>query len=369
MRLVLTGGHLSPALAVIDSLSKEDSVLFIGRKHAFEGDSGETLEYKEITGRNIPFHTITTGRLQRRLTRHTIPSLLKAPVGYFQALSLLRKNRPDAVLLFGGYLSLPVAFAARTLRIPIVIHEQTLEAGLANKIIAPFASAVCISWDTSRKFFSTSNIVLTGNPVREVIFRKTPEPDILSSKPLVYVTGGSAGSHAINVLVEGCLERLLDHVAIIHQTGDAQEVRDYDRLVKKRESLSASHKDQYIVKKFVSVSEIGPILNKAELVISRSGMNTVTELAILQKPAILIPIPVTQRDEQRKNALFLQEAGLAQVLDQQTATPDSLFELIVTMLKEKEHYRINPAISATIKKDATQRIIDTLRRLTEKKAD
>ncbi|MBI4096937.1 MAG: glycosyltransferase [Candidatus Levybacteria bacterium] len=167
MNVAIIGGHLSPALAVIDAKPSGVDVLFIGRKHALEGDQARSFEEKVISEKGIPFHALTTGRLQRKLTRHTMVSLFKLPYGAVQAFSLLGKTKPDVILSFGSYVSLPVVIAASMRNIPVVIHEQTLEAGLANKIAARFATKICISWESSMPFFPREKTVLTGNPIRE----------------------------------------------------------------------------------------------------------------------------------------------------------------------------------------------------------
>src|SRR5436305_1641956 len=123
------GGHFAPALAVIEKLPKEIEILVVGRKYVFEGDRTLSLEYQTATKLRIPFKTLTTGRLQRKFTRYTFNSLLKIPIGLSQATNILTKFKPDAVLSFGGYISVPVTLAASILRIPLVLHEQTLEAG------------------------------------------------------------------------------------------------------------------------------------------------------------------------------------------------------------------------------------------------
>ena len=161
------GGHFSPALAVIKQMPKDWDVLLVGRKHTFEGDSALSLEYQTAQRLGLQFETITTGRLQRKLTRHTFSSLVKMPVGMAQAKKILAKYKPDVVLSFGGYISVPVVLAAAIQRLPIIIHEQTLQAGLANKIAARFAAKICISWEESAKFFPRSKVILTGNPLRE----------------------------------------------------------------------------------------------------------------------------------------------------------------------------------------------------------
>src|SRR3990167_6775375 len=171
MKIVIIGGHLTPALSVIEALPKDAQILYIGRKYSLEGDKALSLEYQAITKKGIPFSAIKTGRLQRRITRYTLPSLVKIPYGFGQSLTILRRFKPNVVVGFGGYVSLPVILAAKTLKIPIVIHEQTLEAGFTNKIVAGFADKICISFESSHKYFPKEKTVLTGNPIRRTLIK------------------------------------------------------------------------------------------------------------------------------------------------------------------------------------------------------
>ena len=133
---------MTPALAIIDALPKEARIFFIGRKHPLEGDKALSLEYQTITDMGITFFPLTTGRLQRKISTRSFISLVKIPYGFFQALSILISCKPDVIIGFGGYLAVPVGLAAWILRIPFVIHEQTLDAGLANKFLARFAKKI-----------------------------------------------------------------------------------------------------------------------------------------------------------------------------------------------------------------------------------
>lgn len=361
MKIVITGGHLSPLLAVIDSLGKEFEILVIGRKHGFEQDNTVSLEYHIINSLNIPFKSITTGRLQRKFTKHTILSLLKFPFGFLQSLKILKEFCPDAVLGLGGYVSLPVSLAAFLLGIPVVIHEQTLEVGMANRVISLFAKKICISWETSRKFFPSSKTILTGNPLRREIIdvnTRMPEKDL----PFIYITGGSSGAHTINVLVEGCVEKLLKNYVVLHQTGDAKKYQDYDRLQRLKQTLENKLKNRYILTKFVEPLEVGSVLRRADLVISRSGINTVTELIFLKKISLLIPLPFSQRDEQRKNALFVKKLGLAEVVDQASITSESLYKTVVGMMENIDKYsKFQEKVDNLVKKDSAERIVEVLR--------
>ncbi|MCL5113752.1 MAG: UDP-N-acetylglucosamine--N-acetylmuramyl-(pentapeptide) pyrophosphoryl-undecaprenol N-acetylglucosamine transferase [Patescibacteria group bacterium] len=365
MKVAIVGGHLAPALSVVDVLGKNVKLLYIGRKHTFEADKSFSLEYKTITDLGIAFSSLTTGRLQRKFTRHTIQSLLKLPIGFGQSVAILKKFKPDVVLGFGGYLQIPVVLASFFLRIPVVLHEQTMEAGLANKICSSFAARICISWESSADFFPKEKTTLTGNPVRKDIIR---ESQIVNHKsqtnevlPLIYVTGGSSGSHFINTLIEGCVGKLLENFRIIHQTGDAKDHNDFNRFLSFRKKLPSKIQERYTVEKFISPSKVGKILRDATLVIGRSGINTVTELMFTGKPCILVPLPFSQNNEQFKNALFLKKIGLAEVISQNSATSDMLLILANSMIGNIEKYIKNAdKARRLVDLNATNKIIKVL---------
>lgn len=375
MKLVITaggGGHFAPALSVIKQLPKGTEILVIGRKYAFEGDKTIALEYRTAEALKIPFKALTTARLQRSFTRHTIPSIGKLPVGFYQAYKILREFKPDIVLSFGGYVAVPVTLAASTLHIPVVIHEQTLGGGMANKIASRFAEKICLSFEDSLKYFPKAKSVVTGNPLREEVLqaseKDSPLPEKTStSLPLLYVTGGSLGSHALNLLVEETLEELVKSYTVFHQTGDAQEFKDFDRLQEKRHALPKEVRDRYILTKFVNPASVGALMKTADLVISRAGMNTVSELIYLNVPALLIPLPHGQNKEQLLNAQFLEKLGLGVVLEQETATPEKFVETIASLMKDIKSYSIPLAKrKELIHEDASARIIRILLDVYEK---
>lgn len=324
-RIFITGGHLTPALAVIDEIRKanEWEIFFVGRKYPLEGDKAVSLEYRIIKKLKIPFLELTTGRFQRRFTLYTLFSLLKIPIGFLQSFFYLIKYKPDIILSFGSYLALPVALSGFLLRIPIITHEQTRSAGLANRIIGLLAKRVCISYLSSQKFFPKRKTVLTGNPLRQEIWENKPafwQKSI--GQPLLYITGGSLGSHKINVLIEEIIKELLSTFFIIHQTGDSKVYKDYERLKEKRNLLPSDLKRRYFLRKYIELGEIGWTLNNASLIISRAGANTVAEIISLLKPAILIPLPYAL--EQKENAKIAEEVGLAKVLDEEVLDSQKL---------------------------------------------
>lgn len=359
MRIVIIGGHLSPALSIVEKLSKTDKILFIGRKYVFEGDKAVSLEYKTILSLKIPFVDLLTGRLQRKFTRYAIPSLFKLPYGFCQSFFTLINFKPDVVLSFGGYLSFPVVFSAFLLRIPVVLHEQTLEAGLANKILSVFAKKICISWETSGKFFPKEKIVLTGNPIRKFQIPNF-KFQIKDDSPTIYITGGSSGSHFINVLIEGNLMKILEKFNIIHQTGESFQYDDFSTLEKIKASLPRKLQERYTLTKFVDPSFVGSILKKADIVVSRAGINTITELIFFGVPSLLIPLPFSQRQEQLKNALFLKTKGCAEIFEQKedkNVFLSKLFDIYNNISKYRDNLR---KISSFINSDAAKKIIEVL---------
>lgn len=341
MKIVLIGGHLAPALSVLEALPKNTRVLFIGRKYTLEGDGALSLEYKTMQDLGVPFAELNTGRWQRKFTGHTFSSLLKLPLGVIKAFLILIKFKPDVVVGFGGYVSLPVIFCAYLMRIPVVIHEQTMEVGLANKLASKFAKKICISWESSRRYFPKEKIVLTGNPMRSFSVLSFKFSIFNNKLSTIFVTGGSQGSHFINLLIEKIIKELLVDYNVIHQTGDSHEYRDFERLNLVKDNLPENLRENYILEKFIDPSEIGDIMKLSSFVISRSGINTVTELMFFEKPAILIPLPFSQNNEQYKNAKFLEKIGLGIVLQQSNLNEKKLLQTINLMAYEIKGYKIN----------------------------
>lgn len=334
-KILLTGGHLSPLLAVYEVLKNETAVVVIGRRYTFEADKTESLEYALFKKEPVSFYDVNAPRLQRRYSKNTLISFFKSPQALLKASKILRKEKPDAVLIFGGYIGIPVAISSYLQKIPIVIHEQTLTAGLANRIIGKWATKICVSFPESEKYFDKKKVILTGNPVRKEIFQIKSEFDIPQDKPLLYITGGSTGSHAINSLIFDMIPTLLNEFNIIHQTGDAQEFKDYDVLSQKREELPEELQKRYILRKFILPTEIGWLYKNAEIILSRAGINTITELLALSKKALLIPLPYGQRNEQLKNAQMFIGFGLGDYILQDEANPEIIMKKLQILRGKK----------------------------------
>ncbi|MCX6792244.1 MAG: UDP-N-acetylglucosamine--N-acetylmuramyl-(pentapeptide) pyrophosphoryl-undecaprenol N-acetylglucosamine transferase [Candidatus Gottesmanbacteria bacterium] len=355
--IVITGGHITPALAVIDALKDDVSIVFIGRKYAMEGSRTPSFEYRLITEKGIKFISITAGRLQRQMTVRTIPSLLKIPVGCIQALWYCSRERPSLIMSFGGYVALPTALAGWLCRIPVITHEQTLVAGLANRIIGRIAARVCVTFPETVGHFPEGKAVYTGLPMREELFtppKKTPFPVDGEHYPMIYVTGGGTGARSLNRLLFPVLPSLLAHYTIIHQVGDTS----LSEAQKIYAVLPNEYKDRYIVESYLSTPTLSWVLSHASLVLGRSGANTVMELAALGKAALFVPLPWSAGGEQQENAAWLVSHGGAVVLTQRTLTPQLLKREIeatwanITILQQRAS-----AFAVKIPRDGTRRLL------------
>ncbi len=327
IKIVLTGGHAATtALATIEELIKTGipmDMYWIGARSAVEGKRVPTLESKIFPGLGVRHHPIIMGRLQRKWTVWTLPAYAKIPFGFLHALILLIKIRPKIILSFGGYVAFPVVFGGWLLRIPVIVHEQTTAVGLSNKLSAHFANRIAISREESRSHFPQNKVVLTGNPILSEIKAVTSKPKP-ANPPVIYIAGGSRGSQTINNAVREVLVELLTRYKVIHQTGQL----DFASMEKVKSNLPKNLEQRYEVYDFINPQEIGAIYQKSDIVVARGGANTVSEIIITKRPAVIIPIPWTRYDEQNKNAQKAAKIGLATVITQDDLTGSVLLEKI-----------------------------------------
>lgn len=321
--LVLTGGHAATtAVAVIQEIKSQNKswkIYWIGVKNAIEGRNMKTLESEALPSLGVKFLPLTTGRIQRRFTLWTIPSLMKIPIGFIQSFYYLLSIKPKAVLSFGGFASYPVVFAAKLLGIPVIIHEQTSIAGRANLASARFASKITLSRRESLKYFPKEKCVITGNPVMHEIEKVKPKNKI-STPPVIFITGGSRGSQNINLVVEQTLRYLLSKYKVIHQTGGL----DYLKFSDIKQKLPQALRDNYEVFVRVNPLNISKIYSECDVVVARAGANTVSEIMTIKRPAILIPLPISYRNEQMENANIAKSFGIAKIIPQDKLTTKNL---------------------------------------------
>lgn len=330
-KILLTGGHAATtAIALIDEIKKKKggyTLYWIGPKVAIEGTRIPPSSARILPKLGVIHETIVAGRLSKKLSFWTIPSLIKIPVGFLHALFLVRKIQPSVIVSFGGYAALPVSFAGWLFAIPIVVHAQTVVVGLANRISAIFADRIAIARKESAALLPRGKVVLTGNPVMAAIAKVFPKEKI-GSPATIYITGGSAGAKSINRAVDGCLERLLGSFYIIHQTGEL----DFGYFSARKKNLPVRLTKNYEVHSFISPFEISEVYKRADMLVSRAGANTISEIAITKRPALLIPHPKVHFDEQIKNAQNAEKAGFAIVLSEENLSSGSLMDGIAKVI-------------------------------------
>lgn len=334
-----TGGHTTPAISIIRYLKKhseEENIkfdfLYIGSKSGIEKDYAE----KE----NILYKSIRTGKLRRSLNIKNISDMFKVFIGIIESYFILKNYKPDLVFSTGGYVSVPVVIASKIRSIPVIIHEQTVNVGLANKIASKFANKVAISFESSKKYFPENKVVLTGMPLREEIFTGDKNECYKIFKldkklPLLYVTGGSQGSKFINDKIAEILKELLQKMNIIHQCGGTAIHKSYEELQTIRNNLPIELKERYVVKDYI-YDELKHIFKAANLIIGRSGAGTVNECIALSKPSIFIPLPGTTKNEQVENAKLGERLGGAIVLYQDKLGAKDLFRTIMELFSDDE---------------------------------
>lgn len=358
-KLVLTGGHAATtALAVAEEIAKRKKgwdVHFIGALHAIEGKNIPTLESVIYPKIGVSFHGLFTGRLQRHLTFWTIPSLMKIPIGFLHALFLLLKIKPGVVLSFGGFAGFPVVFCAWLLKIPTVVHEQTSAVGRANKLSSYFAKKVALSRKESLKFFPVKKCIIVGNPILSKIAEVKPK-SALAEPATIYITGGSRGSQVINSVFKKIISVLLKNYEVIHQAGflDFEKFKDIKDRLPKHLSM------RYEVHKVIDPGNIDKIYRRADIVVGRAGANTVSEIIVTKRPAILIPLPFSYMDEQTGNALFAQKFGIVKIIYQKDLSPKILLSTIEDVRKSWKNMLIQSKKKVSIDIHASRKLVDLM---------
>jgi len=356
-----TGGHVVPALAVIDELRRREvlaDLVWIGSREGVERRAAEEA--------GIQFVAIPTGKLRRYMSLRNLTDAARVPLGVLSARRALAAFRPDVVLSTGGFVSVPAVVSARGIA-PVVTHEQTAILGLANRINARFADILAISYTRSEQSALRLHrrVVVTGNPVRTGLnagdrSRGLKRYGFGAELPMVYVTGGARGASPINQRIASLLPGILDQVQILHQTGPLSANPDSESLTHRRELLPEAVRHRYTVVEFIG-DELPDVYAAADLVVGRAGAGTIAELAYVGLPAILVPLPDARGDEQALNARVLGEAGAALVIEQSDATPERLQAEILSLLDDSERRaRMANAARTVARPDAAARLADEL---------
>ncbi len=325
--IVLTGGgsagHVMPHLAILpDLVAQGHAIHYIG--------SHQGIEAQLVADANIPYSAITTTKLRRELTFKNAAIPVQLLRGVLQAKRLLKQLRPKVVFSKGGYVALPVVYAASQLNIPIIAHESDLTPGLANRLSAKYVDHIALSFSESQSYFKqAAKTLYTGAPIRENLLQGDRHRGLAvcnfeTDKPVLLVWGGGAGSQLINTTLRASLEKLCTQFQIVHICGKDKRDRNLDE-----------HPD-YIQFEYLK-TPLADVLACADIMVGRGGSNTLFEMLALQKPHLLIPLGRVTRGDQIQNAEYFKTKGVSQVLLEAQLTPESLVDNIKTLYVNREN--------------------------------
>lgn len=350
-----TGGHIYPALAIAGEIKKRYSdaqILFVG--------ASDRMEMQKVPQAGFPIEGLWIAGLQRKLTIDNLMFPFKLISSLAKARKIIKKFRPDVVIGTGGYASAPTLKAAQWLAIPTVIQEQNSHAGVTNKWICKKAEKICVAYDNMEKFFPKEKIVKTGNPVRADLLNTTFSKEEITAffglnptKKTLLILGGSLGARRINQLVEKNLplfEKL--DVQLLWQCGKLyyEEYKKYD---------------SNCVKVLQFIDRMDFAYSFADLIISRAGASSVSELCIVGKPVIFVPSPNVAEDHQTKNAQAIAQKNGAILLREREL--DEKFEVVFSQLATdtEKQQQLATNIKKMAQPEATKDIVDIIIRLVE----
>ncbi|MCI1996099.1 undecaprenyldiphospho-muramoylpentapeptide beta-N-acetylglucosaminyltransferase [Clostridium luticellarii] len=327
-KIILTGGgsagHVTPNLALIPKLRDLGyEIQYIGSENG--------IERKIIEDEKIKYHAISSGKLRRYFDIKNFTDPFKVIRGIFQAVLIIRKEKPNIVFSKGGFVSVPVVIAAHFNRVPVIIHESDMTPGLANKISLSYCTRICVTFPESLKSMKGHNAVLTGTPIRQelldgsrIIGRRIC--GFTNEKPILLVIGGSLGSRFINNVVRNSLNELLKVFNIVHICGKG----NMDKALEVRKG--------YVQFEYLN-KELSHVMNAADIVVSRAGANVIFELLALKKPNLLIPLSrASSRGDQILNAASFEKSGYSMVLQEEKMTQKVFLDKIEELYKSREKY-------------------------------
>ncbi|MFD6071241.1 UDP-N-acetylglucosamine--N-acetylmuramyl-(pentapeptide) pyrophosphoryl-undecaprenol N-acetylglucosamine transferase [Amycolatopsis lurida] len=367
-----TGGHTYPALTAIRTLQarladqgRAVEVLWVGNSAG--------LEARVTADQGIPFRAVATGKIRRArnplkmLSRANLTDMARVPLGVVQARSAVARFRPDVVLATGGYVAVPVGLAARVCGRPLVIHEQTLRLGLANRVLARVAARVAVSSESTLPLLAPATrkrAVATGNPVRAEVLTGDADRAVKAlgvqgfnrALPTVYVTGGAQGARQINELVSAILPWLLERANVVHQCGTAAVEGQLERAA----GLPAELAARYLPVDFIG-AELPDVFALADVIISRSGAGTIAEVTALGTAAVFIPLASSAGGEQAHNARHLAEQGAAAALLSAEVTAAALRDAVAPLLADPQRRRAMADLARGLgRPDAADRLVDVV---------
>lgn len=366
-----TGGHIFPAVSIADEIKRrypDADILFVGA-------SGR-MEMTRVPEAGYPIKGLPIAGIQRSLSLSNLAVPFKVVSSLWKARRIVRRFRPDVVIGTGGYASGPVLFAASMLGIPTLIQEQNGFAGVTNKILARRVNTVCVAYEGLEKVFPAQKIVMTGNPVRSSItgaflshsgLSHREAQDIFGLEPgrrTFLVVGGSLGARAVNRAVQDNLDILIDNGAQVLWQCGKYYYADYRRML---DQIIRSHPEKDYASRVALlpfITEMDAAFAAADIVVSRAGAGTLSELCLVGKPAILIPSPNVAEDHQRHNALALSSRGAAVLITEGENLSHELGDAIVRLLTDDAlREELSKNIQSLARPNATSDIVDQVEKL------
>ncbi|MGC1391793.1 MAG: undecaprenyldiphospho-muramoylpentapeptide beta-N-acetylglucosaminyltransferase [Bacteroidales bacterium] len=355
-----TGGHIFPAISIANALRKiepETEILFVGAEGRMEMEKIPAAGYKII---GLP-----VAGLYRSFTLKNFPVLIKLLKSLYKAKKVIKEFGPDVVVGVGGYASGPVLRQAGRMGIPTLIQEQNSYAGVTNKLLAKKASAICVAYDGMQKYFPGEKIIKTGNPVRQNFDNLNSLKDealsffnLKKEFPVILVLGGSLGAGSINNCLSGNVNRLRDSdCQWLWQTG-----KFYYENVKALVSLSFN--GNISVHGFINRMDYAYAV--ADVIVSRAGAGTISELCLVGKPVILIPSPNVAEDHQTRNAEALSTKNAAVLITDNQACNTIIDEAIKLISDKAKRKMLSENILKMADRDADVRIAEEILKLTGK---
>lgn len=362
-----SGGHVFPLIAVANALkekARQDGILL----ELMVLGNGRFMK-KAASEVGLSFKLVLAGKLRRYFSPLTLLDIFKIPIGFFQALWHIFWFMPDIVFAKGGYASLPGALAAKLYFIPLFVHESDSTPGLANQILGKLAKTVFISFASSQKYFNPEATFLTGNPIRKELMTGD-RPTAMAkfglnpNRKTILVAGGSQGAQRINQIILDSLVLLVKDFQIIHQCGENQfqSVKtESEKIIKEGEGEYADAiKANYKLFPFFDTNDMALAYAAADVIISRAGANNISEIALLGKPAIIIPLPTTaSRGEQITNAIEFAKLG-AVMIEEQNLTPHIIISQINSLLEPEMYNSVSEKIKNFARPDAAEKIASAL---------
>jgi len=326
-----TGGHVSPAVAIANCLrdkNKNIQIVFAGTKKGLESKVVPKEGYKLYYLKVLPFNR------KRKISFANAGAAVKAFTSRIAAKKIIKDFKPDIVIGTGGYVSWPVLSMAAKLKIPTVIHEQNAFPGITTKMLAKVAGKVMISFEESRKYFKNrDNLIYTGNPVRREYFEidgKQAKKELSPGKMMILSVGGSGGAEGMNDVIINFMDKYSKNKNITHYhvTG-SRSYKLYSKIFK--EKMLNVHNNLFLSE---YLYDIYRYYAAADLVICRAGALTLTELAVLRKPAILVPSPYVAENHQYKNAEILASQNAAVIIEEKDLNPESLEDAVEKLITD-----------------------------------